>query len=130
MTIEEAIEIAKNDQECNKHVLNCINEGNPDDCKGCEYFVEGDTVDEAVAELVKFAEEHMRKKSMSNEKATISKEDALAIGLAINAIATLTDDRTLAKIEKHLRTIEDITLKYVQEEEKESSKKMIANCNK
>ena len=59
---------------------------------------------------------------MSNEKNTISKEDALAIGLAINAIATLTDDRTLAKIEKHLRTIEDITLKYVQEEKKESSK--------
>lgn len=49
----------------------------------------------------------------------MKKEDALEIGLAINAIATLVDDKTLEKIGKYLKRIEEITLKYVPEENKE-----------
>lgn len=50
----------------------------------------------------------------------MKKEDALEIGLAINAIATLVDDKTLEKIGKYLKRIEEITMKYVQEDKQEN----------
>lgn len=51
------------------------------------------------------------------EEEQMSKEDALEIGLAINAIATLLDDRSLAKVERYLKRIEEIALKYVPKAE-------------
>lgn len=50
----------------------------------------------------------------------MKKEDALEIGLSINAIATLLDDRSLAKVERYLKRIEEITIKYVQEDKQEN----------
>ena len=67
MTIEEAIEITKADQECHKHVLNCINEGDPKDCESCEFYRKADDVEKARDELLRFAEEHMRKEAKSKE---------------------------------------------------------------
>ena len=55
---------------------------------------------------------------MQNEKATISKEDALAIGLALNGIATIVDDKTFEKIKPRLETIQDTVMKYVPEDKK------------
>ena len=51
---------------------------------------------------------------MQTEKATISNEDALAIGLALEGIATLVDDKTFQKIKSRLETIEKTVLKYTE----------------
>ena len=57
---------------------------------------------------------------IQEEEKQMKKEDALEIGLAINAIATLLDDRSLAKVERYLKRIEEITIKYVQEDKQEN----------
>ena len=48
--------------------------------------------------------------------ARIDKVDALKIGLDLNGIAMLVDDETLEKIKPRLSEIEQIVLKYVDNE--------------
>lgn len=47
----------------------------------------------------------------------INKEDRLKIGLAINRIACMLDDDSLAKVKDSLHIIEDTLVKYCKEDE-------------